>query len=264
MKIRGGLVAIAVVIALAGGARTAAAQIVNVQNTLGQEWPEGFSGAVDAVGDWRTGNSKKLNLAGVSTLRFRHADHRVALLLRGAYERVGVTDSTVVVFNSFEHLRYRYEVNEWLTGEAFGQHEYDRFRRLSLRALVGVGPRFTLLSRPEAGLVVGVAYMFERVELSERDMLADSGEVENNHRLSSYLIFTTALNDTVTFAETVYAQPLIVDPGDVRVLNESQLQVKLSEHVLFKVSFVLAYDSDPPETVEGLDTMLQTGISLRF
>ena len=75
---------------------------------------------------------------------------------------------------------------------------------LQLRALVGVGPRVTLLEQKQAGLVVGVAYMFEYQELDKKDGLVDAGRTESTNRLSSYLLFTSALNDVVTFVDTVY------------------------------------------------------------
>jgi putative salt-induced outer membrane protein YdiY len=245
--------------------RVAEAQIVNVQSLVGQDTPEGFSGALDAGADWRTGNTELLILQGAATLRYRSGDHLVFAIARGAYGRVGEGDAeTQIIGNVFEHLRYRWKLSERLTAEAFGQHELDKFRRLTFRALVGAGPRLTILNDKHAGLIFGIAYMFEHDQLDEKMGAIDAGDTLNEHRISSYLLFTSAINEIVTFSETVYAQPKIDEFDDVRVLNETQLQVKLTERFTFKTAFVLAYDASPPDLVKKLDTSMQTGISFKF
>jgi putative salt-induced outer membrane protein YdiY len=252
-------------VALLAWPRAAHAQIVNVQSLLGQDVAEGFSGNLDAGADWRTGNTELLLVQGAATLRYKHEDHLVFAIVRGAYSRVGTgADEEQIIGNTFEHLRYRWKLTPRLTAEAFGQHEYDEFRRLQLRALVGVGPRVTLSEQKSAGLVVGVAYMFEYQELDRKVDAIDAGRTESTSRLSSYLMFTSALNEVVTFVDTVYYQPSLERAGDFRVLDETQLQVKLTEHFTFKTAFVLAHDSAPPLTVESTDTALQTGVSFKF
>jgi hypothetical protein len=237
------------------------AQIVNVQGLVGQDLPEGFSGQLDASGDWRTGNTELLLVSGAATLRYKAGDHLVFAMARGAYARVG---DDQILGNVFEHLRYRWKLTPRWTAEAFAQHEFDEFRRLQLRALVGAGPRLTLLEDKRAGLIVGVAYMFETEKYDDKAGTGDAGASHQHHRLSSYVLFTSAINEVVSFAETVYYQPKIDHPQDFRVLNETLLQVKLSDRFSFKTAFVLAHDSTPPQTVKATDTALQTGLSYKF
>jgi len=245
--------------------RLAQAQIVNVQSLVGQDIPEGVSGALDAGADWRTGNTELLILSGAATLRYKSGDHLVFGIARAAYGRIGEgADKTQIIGNLFEHLRYRWKLSPRLTAEAFGQHELDKFRRLQLRALVGAGPRVTVLDDKQAGLVFGVAYMFELEHLDDKPGTFDAGADSSTSRMSSYVVFTSALNDKVTFAETVYWQPKLFDFADFRLLNETQLLVKLSDKFSFKTAFVLAHDSTPPDTVKSTDTALQTGISYKF
>ncbi len=260
---RGGLAAVAACVLLLGVPRAAHAQIVNVQSLVGQETPEGVSGALDVGLDWRTGNVELFTVSGAAVGRYRAGDHLVFGIVRGAYGEYG-EDETQIIGNTFEHVRYRWKLGERLTAEAFVQHEYDKFRRLELRALVGAGPRLTISNNPHAGLVLGVAYMFEREELDARMGADDAGATSNTHRASSYLLFTTAANDKVTFVETVYVQPNLGDFGDYRVFSESQLQVTLTTRFTFKTAFVLVHDSAPPDLVKRTDTSLQTSVSLRF
>jgi putative salt-induced outer membrane protein YdiY len=257
------VVALALVVLAAP--RLARAQIVNVQSLLGQETPEGFSGALDAGADWRTGNTELLILSGASTLRYKSGDHLVFAVARAAYGRIGSgDDEKQIIGNTFEHVRYRWRLGDRLTAETFGQHELDKFRRLKLRALAGVGPRLSIFTDKQAALVFGVAYMFEYERLDDKVGTIDAGADYTTQRMSTYLVFTSALNDVVTFAETVYLQPNLADLADFRLLNETQLQVKLTDHFTFKTALVIAHDASPPDTVKKTDTSMQTGISFKF
>ncbi|WP_233595303.1 MULTISPECIES: DUF481 domain-containing protein [Corallococcus] len=52
-------------------------------------------------------------------------------------------------------MRFRRRFTERVSGEAFVQHEYNEFRRLQLRALLGAGPRFVLFNEEATGLTFG-------------------------------------------------------------------------------------------------------------
>jgi putative salt-induced outer membrane protein YdiY len=238
------------------------AQIVNVQSQIG-EVPEGVSGQVDAAADFRRGNTNVLILSGAVTVRYKHDDHLVFAVAKGEYGEVGDPGSTFIK-HTFEHLRYRLTLTPRFTVEAFAQHELDEFRRLKLRALAGAGGRFTLLGRANFSLVVGVAYMLEHEELDAKVGAADAGDSYTNHRLSSYLMGGFKLNDQVALSESVYLQPRLDEPSDLRVLNETQLYVKLNDRFSFKTTLVLAHDSDPPDLLKDTDVVLQSGISYKF
>jgi putative salt-induced outer membrane protein YdiY len=251
---------VVLVAAILLAAARAEAQIVNVQSLIGTEIKEGFSGGLDAAADWRTGNVDLLLVGGGATARYRSGEHLVFLIVRGDYGRTG---GSTFIKRTFEHARYRYTVTPRLTAEAFVQNEADEFKRLSVRALAGAGPRVKVLDEKKVVLAVGAAYMFEYELLSE-GMFADSGEDEIHHRLSTYAVASYALDDRVSVSETIYFQPRLDAWGDFRLLDEAALITKLSSHVAFKTAFVLAHDADPPEGVEDTDTALQAGISITF
>lgn len=260
----GALVVAAAVLCSVGFAQRAEAQIVNVQSLIG-EIKEGVSGGVDASADWRTGNVALLILSGAGTLRYKHDKDLVFAIVKGDYGKLigdGVPD-TKFMKKTFEHVRYRRAFHPRVTGEAFVQNEADEFRRLLLRALVGVGPRFTIVAEPSVFVAAGVAYMFEYEKIRE-DMELDAGATQSNHRLSSYAVVSIGPNDKIKVGDTVYFQPRVDDPGDFRLLNELSLLSKISTHVAIKTAFVLAYDTSPPDKIKKLDTTLQTGISLSF
>ncbi len=264
MKWLGGVVVAAALLAAAGRAE---AQIVNVQSLVGAKTPEGFSGQVDASADWRTGNTQFLILSGAATVRYKHQRDLVFAIVKGDYGRTGIgASANTFIKKTFEHIRYRHTFTDWLVGEAFVQNEADLFRRLSVRALGGLGPRFLIVTTTQFQLAAGVAYMFEYDKINDTTGpgITDAGASFKEHRASAYLVGNVALNDKLVLGETVYFQPKLTDPSDLRLLSEFSLVSKISTHLAAKTAFVVAYDSTPPDTIKKLDTSLQAGITVAF
>lgn len=238
----------------------AQAGIVNVQSSLATEADEGLSGSVDGSVDWRTGNLARLWLTLAPVARYRSGDHLfVALASAELFQTEGADFDRKI----FEHLRYRHEINCRITGEVFVQHELNEKRRLLLRALTGAGPRFQLADTERLQVGLGVAYMIEYEQLDDQSML-DPDQTVLNHRVSSYLTGSYEVEKNLLLVGTFYAQPRITDVSDIRLLAEAQVVVKVTDKLSFKNSFSMYYDREPPDTVEPLDTRLQSGISYSF
>lgn len=249
-----------VLVTMAWAMPSARANIVNVQTILTTEADEGLSGSITGALDWRTGNSPRLWMTLSPVARYRRGDHLFVAMVSGEFDRTQGIDFAERIF---EHLRYRRTINCWLTGEVFGQHEYNEKRRLLLRALAGAGPKFQLVDTRRLHVGLGVAYMLEYEQLNDASMI-DPGETSLGHRISSYLTGTYAIDERLLLVGTIYGQPRLTDAADVRSLLESQLVVKVSTHLSFTTSFSLFYDSEPPDTVEALDTRLQSSITYQF
>jgi hypothetical protein len=247
------------------------AQIVNVQSMISNERKQGFSLGVDLQFDLRTGNTKLIHFGSSAIGAYRGGRHLVFLLARADYGEAG--DPRVPFINKdLEHLRYRFTVLPWLKWEAFIQHDRDAFRRLSLRALGGTGPRVRIFENAQISFHAAIAYMFEYEELGGAGTELDYGEQDTNHRISSYLVFVLKLADKLSFAETAYFQPKIAgstprvnaDKADYRLLSDSELTIQATTHLAFKIVFSASYDHQPPEGVEGLDTSLKNVLSVSF
>jgi len=238
----------------------ASAQIVNVQSTVTKKTPEGFSGKFDASIDWRTGNTELLVLSGALVARYKAGANFVLAILRG---EIGLAAGERIIAKTFEHLRYRRTITDLVTLEAFAQHETDEFRRLSLRALGGGGPKLDLLREDKVEVSWGLAYMLEVERLGSVGQ-PDDGDETVAHRASTYVLVRVALTDRLDLLETVYCQPRLTEFEDIRVLNDLALVVKITSAVAIKTSFNLAYDSRPPLEVERLDTVLKSSVSVSF
>jgi putative salt-induced outer membrane protein YdiY len=239
----------------------ASAGIINVQSILATEADEGLSGSLSGSADWRTGNVDFLFLSATPVARYRAGDHLWIGIVR--LERKTTSGDTVLVSRTFEHLRYRYRITDRVLFEGFGQHTFDAIRRLNLRAIGGAGGKVDLIDDDKFGVAVGVAYMLE-YERIKNDMEIDAGDTDLAHRASSYLTGHYALDDRVQLVETFYAQPKLTDFDDTRILSESQLVFKLTKRVSFSTAFTIAYDTAPPETIDKLDTALQSTITVEL
>ncbi|MDX2092758.1 MAG: DUF481 domain-containing protein [Kofleriaceae bacterium] len=254
-----------IVLALAlcvAGRSPAWAQIVNVQGALAKAPDEnGLSGQVELKVNWREGNNPILDLGGGGSIVVREGRLLGLVVARGGYGRSrGVTFTK----RSFEHVRARVTLSCVWRWEAFGQHEFDEFRRLSLRALLGTGPALQIVNTRSFALLAGAAYMLELERLDERIGTTDSGGRSHTQRASAYLSGRGLLANGHELVQTVYAQPRLVDPSDVRLLAEVAVQSKLSAHFALKNSITVAYDATPPDQVKELDTAIEVAFAVHF
>ncbi|HSP80113.1 MAG TPA: DUF481 domain-containing protein [Myxococcaceae bacterium] len=241
-------------------ARGAAAQIVNAQALFDDETGDGLSGGVEVSADWRTGSNNLLVTRGLVLGQLRQGKHTLLGVARGEY---GLAQEETIASRLMEHVRYRYRFVPWLAGETFAQHEFDAFRRLQLRALVGAGPRFTLWKGEAGGLILGVAAMVEYERLRSDDA-PDAGNRFFDLRLSSYVLGRVKLMENVSLMETFYVQPKVTRPSDVRLLNETLLAFDVNKLLTLTTGFIVTYDATPPATVSHFDTQLRTALGVKF
>ena len=240
----------------------AGAQIVNVQGQLAKPpSTDGVSGQVELKLDLRRGNNELSQIGGSGAVLLRRGPLLALALARGEYgESRGITLSE----KTFEHLRARYTIDCRWRWEAFAQHEYDAFRRLSLRALAGTGPAVQLVDTKDLGVLAGAAYMLEFEQLDRRTGTLDAGDRTVSSRASFYLTGAEKLGAGVSIVQTVYLQPRIGDPGDLRVLAEASVTTQLSSRIALTDGVVLAYDRTPPDGVQRTDLALTLGVLVKF
>ena len=241
----------------------AAAQIVN---PLLKGVPEsGFGGEIKGSLAAKSGNVE-VTLFHMSVLAlWRTGDHTFISSSDSELGYKGGTATTDKFLNRhFTHARYQLALGGVLTWELFAQAGLDEFKRLSLRWLLGSGPRFTLFEGDSLSTAIGVAYLSEHEELGKADT-PDSGEIRDNHRVSSYLTGRFALDSRIILTTSLYYQPLIMNPfGDSRLSLEAELAVKLTERLSLGLNFSMALDQASPDDVMGRDmsTTFNIGVAL--
>lgn len=257
----GVVIALAAAAAVAAPARRADAQIVNVQGQLAKA-PEhdGVVGQLELKLDWRTGNNTFFDVGGAASVLVRRG--RLLLLALGRGEYGDAAGGVAIARKSFEHLRARVTLDCRWRWEAFGQHEYDAFRRLSVRAVSGTGPALQIVKAPRVGALAGAAYLIEHERLDQRAGRIDAGARALTSRASIYVTGTEKVGAGASITQTVYVQPRLTDPDDVRVLGELSVAVKLSKRLALTDGFVAAYDRTPPDGIRRHDTQLTVGLIL--
>lgn len=249
--------AVAVVI-LATAPEAAYAQIVNVQNALAKPPDHDAAiGQLEVKLDWREGNNHLLDVGAAASLIVKRGRLLGLAIARAEYGR-GNDDT--FKRRTFEHLRARVTLDCLWRWEAFGQHELDGFRRLTVRALAGTGPALQIVRTDPISVLVGAAYMFEYERLDHRAGASDAGDRTVFHRASLYVTGTEHLGETAAVTQTVYVQPRLDAPADVRMLGELSLTSKLSKRVALTDAFIITFDSRPPDGIRRYDMQLRIAL----
>jgi hypothetical protein len=247
--------AVCVVILLCIGVPSQA-QIINVERQrISSTDSVGWFG--DAGLNFSTARSTVSHLSlGINT-HIQHKGPRSILLLLTDFNllQAGGED---FVNNAFAHLRYNTKVSNVIRWEFFNQIQYNNLTNTDMRYLAGTGPRFKLTPYETAKFYWGLAYMFEYEELVKPSV------VLQDHRISSYLSFTLAPVENVSFISTTYVQPLIKDLSDYRLHNENVLSLAITGNLALDIKFQVSYDAVPPEGVPNVIYRSVNGLTYEF
>jgi hypothetical protein len=235
---------------------------VNVQGAIAKP-PEqdGVTGQIELKLDLRRGNNDLLDLGAAGTILVRHGRLLGLAIARGEYGR---GSDTTFKRKTFEHVRLRASLDSRWKWEVFAQHELDTFRRITVRTLTGTGPALQIVDEERVSLLGGAAYMLEYERLDDRADVTDSGERSVFHRASFYLTGTEKLSDSAAITQTLYVQPRIDDPSDLRLLGELAVTTKLSKHIALTDGLTIAYDRTPPDGIKRHDIQLRVALLITF
>lgn len=157
------------------------------------------------------------------------------------------------------HLRYNYRFHPRIAWEAFVQAQYNKVAKIDFRGLLGTGPRFKLTPYENYKVYLGVTFMMEQEELSDKVT-----PVERILRGSSYLSMSLYPTETLTIVGTTYYQPRFSHFSDYRVSSETSLVFNIFSHLAFKTSYVFIFDSSPAEDIPTSQYHLKTGVVYTF
>lgn len=208
----------------------------------------GWSGKADVTGGLTKNTRSILQLSSGFNVQYHKEPHW--LLFFGNLSLLQVTDngSRQPLLNRGQvHVRYNYDVTQWVVPEVFVQAQYNQIQKIQSRYLFGAGPRARILKNDTMHLFVGALYMFEREEE------ADVDTVHADHRLSTYVSFSYLWKNYVTLDFTVYYQPRFDDFSDYRISMRSSLSFALSSFLSFITRFSLNFDDRPPVGIERAD-----------
>jgi len=220
-----------------------------------QSQSQGTAGAVGVKINGQTGNSKKL-LSEFTTLTMQR-NGKSEYLLAGLY-RYGQSRSVKDTHLGNAHFRYTRHFTSRTAAETFLQTEFDQFKRLARRDLLGVGLRSLLASGDDNSLFLGTGLF------RENERFQDNLAGQHAFRGNIYVSFVRAFTERISGNAVIYYQPNLRALSDMRLQLDSSLQVGLARSLALALEWSLQADTRPPPQVEKVDTTYMVGLNYTY
>ncbi len=193
--------------------------------------------------------SDKYHAYGVGNLNYQDNS-------KGVFQRSG-----------FLHLRFLKFWTKYFSQEVYAQKQFDYFRRLKDRNIVGGGLRFSFdikgksdSSKRILNIYAGTGLMYENELLN-----IPKNYSTNLIRSASYLNITWIPSEKYNVTSVTYFQQNIFNKDDYRILNISSMNFNVSELLTFVFQFNYRYDSQPPlPELKTYDFEIRNGINFTF
>jgi len=240
-------------------AHAACAQ-VNIEKFRDSTQVAGYSGIIELDISHRTGNVELTTMEVESRLDHVRDTMQSFVIVRNDY---GWQGGKQFSNEGLIHVRHVFRTKSALQPEIFVQSDYNKNRLLNYRALAGLGVRRVLYSSTNMVFKAGTALMPEHEEYDVDGTNSQNKEV-TVLRWSNYITTNIPIGEHTRWTSTTYIQPDLEDFGDIRVLADTELSIKLFTQWSLVIAFNLRYDSEPPDGIESLDTELEPGLVFEF
>jgi len=232
---------------------------VNVEPLRQQVTERKFGARIDVSTTTYAGNTQGVVFGGAALLGGRTARNFGYLDLSGDYSKLG---GLVSVAKWFAHLRHNFELGPGTWWEEYAQIESDRFRRVQLRELFGVGPRFRLVHTKPFEVFLGASYMLEHTELDSGD--PDPLGQGTFERWSNYVALTYKPDERILLSSVNYIQPRIDRFADYKVLSVSSAGFTITKHLQSHIDATARYESAVPSDVRRADLEFKSSLEVVF
>lgn len=232
---------------------------VNVEPLRQQVTERKFGARIDASITSYAGNTQGV-IFGSSALFGGRTERNFGYLdVSGDYSKLG---GVVSVAKWFAHLRHNFELGPGSWWEEYSQIESDRFRRVQLRELFGVGPRFRVVHTKPFELFLGTSYMLEHTELDSGD--SDPRGQGTFERWSNYVALTYKPDARIMVSSVNYVQPRIDEFSDYKVLSVSSAAFTITNHLQSHIDATARYESITPSDVRHADLEFKSSLEVIF
>ncbi|MFT3764313.1 MAG: DUF481 domain-containing protein [Minicystis sp.] len=252
--------AVAIALALAPGAARAQ---VNVEALRSDLQGRKLFVSLQASYAGHTGNVSGSVASGAAFAGVDLGHHLAFVKLQGDYAQF---NGEPTMAKAFAHARYNYRILPFLFAEAFVQIEQDKFQRLALRQLDGVGVRFAIVRSEIVHVHLGTAWMFDYSRLNDDPGILSTfpGPSWIAQRWSNYASVNVRVGSRARFTDALYVQPRFNDFSDVRVLNDASFAVDIDKRFSAKISCQVHHNSTPPSRVQPTDVDTLTSLVVTF
>jgi putative salt-induced outer membrane protein YdiY len=161
--------------------------------------------------------------------------------------------------------RYDYNLNEQWFGFGALDAERDKIALLNLRTNLGAGLGYHVIKTDTTVFDIfgGVGYTTDKYDAPR---LLD-GENRARYSYTNLLLgeeSTHKLSDTMSAKQKFVIFPNLDNRGEYRAQFDSGIAVAMSKNMNLNVGFSARLNSDPGPGVKKTDTLLTTGISVKF
>lgn len=231
---------------------------------------EGWSNTIAASGSYRRDNNydEELVLSAAGSSLYKQRVWAIYGLTKGAYD---LQNGNTQELSVMEHVRARITLAgiaqkerkdklDWWDRfflESFIQHEFDQFRLLDTRFLLGAGPAVHLLHDKHYNLMFGTAYMFEYLNFT-------LPLEEFNHRWSSYLQFQLEINERLQIDAVTFAQFRFDDMSDFLWMGSVALTTNLTDNLSLQLGLGLNHDTRPPPGAKHFGVQTNSAVLVEF
>lgn len=218
-----------------------------------------WSTSLDAGASAQHGNAGALTF-NLGTRADRTTAHdRLSLHFQSLFAQTRVQDGETQRAANAIRGGARYEVNvaQRAFTFGFGDFEFDQFRELDLRSVLGggLGVRLARGERFRFDLLGGGSFNRELFSTGER---RSSGEALFGNEVRFQLSPRTSL------VERAVIYPNLTDTGEFRVTFDSSIVTQLSDRLSWQLTAANHYVSNPAEGARRNDLLMTTGIRLTF
>ena len=235
----------------------AKAQVVNIESLRSFVDTNGFHGVENLNVDYRRNTRELLTLTNNLTLKYQNKRH--VLLFLNTLD-IQLANSTVLEQTSFFHLRYNYRQTERLAYEVFAQYQRNIPLRIDPRILVGLGPRYKIITGGKFIANAGLLGMYEYDDESGNDT------IHRDYRISTYLTLGYKGGERFRWMNFLYYQPRVDKFEDYRINLQSQLSVVIIKGLSFVTTVNFRYDTFPvvDPAIPDLTLTWINGLAYRF
>ena len=232
------------------------AQIVNIENLRLATKQEGFTGSIDLSLNFTMNTVQLLQIGDRMRIGYNKKRHHILLLTDHSF--ISTKDVSIVNLG-FEHVRYNYSFKDSanIMLEVFEQAQFNKIQKINLRFLLGTGLRFHILDQKNYQLNFGTGLMAEYEELIDYGISRDV--LSNN-----YFSFDGQFTEHIGMNNITYFQPKLIDFGNYRLSNETQIRFMINKHLTYRIVYSLTHESRDIEGVRKTNYTFRNALSFTF
>lgn len=245
------------------------AQILNIEKSkIENDSSQFFTGGLNFSGSFFNRSAafnNPVNLLGLNAnldLLYNSKKHAFIFITQINYLRI---NENPFLNTGFSHFRTHFHRKNRLSFELFAQYQYDNFRQLNPRIVVGGAPRIVILKNENFSLYGASGFFYESETWTHPFTLENL--TLNLVKSTNYIFFRAKLSDNFEVNMANYYQV-----GYDRSIKDYRHRVnflinslaKITKRLSFSFSFNLQYEDKPVVPITPIIFEIRNGISVQF